>query len=174
MAVKDFAGRLTGLSTPFGGAAWSAKPSDKELAHRVVTFLEDRRVLYAPDECEIPAHCLSSVLEIRRELTTALVEARGRQPLDGHLKAIRAACRKFVERVGHDVAHRHHQPLAAGTSEWKFNQALGELRGVVGVHVALLADRYDLSVEDELAQILPPLQDDDDPGWLFDTFTPPR
>lgn len=170
MTVRDFATRLTGLSTPFGGVSWSPRRSDRDLAHSVVTLLEDRRVLYAPDECEVPSHCIRSVLEIRRAVTAVLVDAQGHEPLTGHLKAIRAACRKFVDRVGHDVASGHLQPLSAGTPEWTFNQALGELRGVVGVHVALLADRHGLTVEDQLAQILPPPQDDDDSGWVFDAF----
>ena len=36
-----------------------------------------------------------------------------------------------------------------------FNQALGELRGVFGVHVGILAAKYGLDVESELASILP-------------------
>lgn len=172
MAVRDLAGRLTGLSTPFGGAAWTAQPSDKDLAHRVVTFLEDRRVLYAPDEAEVPDHCVRSVLEIRREVTAVLADVHAREPLTGQLKAIRAACRKFVDQVDPDLVAGHARPSSDGFSNWRFNQALGELRGVVGVHVALLADRHGLTVEDDLARILPP-PEDDDAGWLFDRF-PPR
>jgi hypothetical protein len=36
-----------------------------------------------------------------------------------------------------------------------FNQALGELRGVFGIHVGLLAIKYGLDIEDGLASILP-------------------
>ncbi len=35
-------------------------------------FLEDRRVLYAPDSLEVPSHCVESVLEIRRFLSAEL------------------------------------------------------------------------------------------------------
>jgi hypothetical protein len=47
-----------------------------------------------------------------------------------------------------------------GPVDLQLNQAIGELRGVVGVHVAQLAVRYGLDVEDELAQILPTADDE--------------
>ena len=37
----------------------------------------------------------------------------------------------------------------------EFNQALGELRGVFGIHIGMIAAKYGLDVEDELASILP-------------------
>jgi hypothetical protein len=36
-----------------------------------------------------------------------------------------------------------------------FNSAWGELRGVIGAHVAALAVQYGLDVEGELSEILP-------------------
>jgi len=36
-----------------------------------------------------------------------------------------------------------------------FNSALGELRGVFGVHLAQIAAKYGLDIEDDLASILP-------------------
>jgi len=46
--------------------------------------------------------------------------------------------------------------------------ALGDLRTLVGLHVALIATGYDIEVEPQLAAIMPPPPDDtdDDPGWL--------
>ncbi len=38
----------------------------------MIAFLEDRRVLYVPDELEVPSHCVQSVIEIRRCLTEEL------------------------------------------------------------------------------------------------------
>jgi hypothetical protein len=40
------------------------------------------------------------------------------------------------------------------------NQALGELRGVFGIHVGLLATKYGIDVEDGLASILPEYEED--------------
>jgi len=46
-------------------------PTDLEVsrARRVIAFLEDRRVLYAPGEMEMAEHCVRSVLEIRHFLS---------------------------------------------------------------------------------------------------------
>lgn len=72
MKFSEIANRLTGISTPLVGVSW--QPSDLEVsaARRVIAFLEDRRVLYAPDELEVPDHCVRSVLEIRHFLSDEL------------------------------------------------------------------------------------------------------
>jgi hypothetical protein len=46
-------------------------------------------------------------------------------------------------------AHRGHW------ARWEFNGALGELRGVFGVHLVRLAAAYGLDVEGNLSTILP-------------------
>lgn len=46
---------------------------------------------------------------------------------------------------------------------WVFCAAIGELRCAVGVHVAQIAARNSLDVEDDLASILPAEDDDDVP-----------
>jgi len=38
---------------------------------------------------------------------------------------------------------------------WVFNSALGELRGIIGIHAAALAAQHGLDVEGDLASILP-------------------
>ena len=40
-------------------------------------------------------------------------------------------------------------------ASWVFTGALGEMRGVFGVHIARLAASHGLDVEDELATIIP-------------------
>jgi hypothetical protein len=45
----------------------------------------------------------------------------------------------------------------------EFNQALGELRGVFGIYIGLLATKYGLDIEDSLASILPESKDDQSP-----------
>ena len=88
------------------------------------------------------------------------------------LNAMRASCRKFLNVVG--PAPPSPQPFG-GPAGWAFNQALGELRGVFGVHVGQLAVRYDLELPDELEAMLPASPDDDSEppgerrGW-FERF----
>ena len=102
--------------------------------------------------------------------------------LTDSLRAMRSACRKFMSTV--DNAYRGFEPsdLAARARifdietekyvpyplprnyVWKndieFNQALGELRGVLGIYIGLLATKYGLDIEDSLASILPESEED--------------
>jgi hypothetical protein len=62
------ANRLTGISTPLVRVSWQPTDLEVSAARRVIAFLEDRRVLYAPEEMEVASHCVQSVLEIRHFL----------------------------------------------------------------------------------------------------------
>jgi len=75
---------------------------------------------------------------------------------------MRAACRKFLERVGVDgrevalyANHRGHW------ASWTFYGALGEMRGTFGVHLARIAAQFKLDIEDNLASILPAKDEDE-------------
>jgi len=157
MRFKEVLSRITGISVPVFGIQWNPPKTKRAAAKRVLVFLEDRRVLYVPSEMEIPEDGVQSVLRIREFLTSELgqlVEDEGQ--LSRSLRAMRAACRKFLDTVGpqdgpvvrYGFHHGHH-------ASWTFNQALGEMRGVFGIYVAILAAAYGLNVEDGLASILP-------------------
>lgn len=161
MKFSEIANRLTGISTPFGGASW--QPAELEIAgaRRVIAFLEDRRVLYEPSEMEVPGHCVHSVIEIRHRLSDELGKLEGVSELAASLRAMRAACRKFLERVGTDGRDGIHYANNGGYQSWTFGSALGELRGTFGIHVAKIAALFQLDVEDKLASILPANADAD-------------
>ena len=131
------------------------RPGSKRSA-RVIAFLEDRRVLYAPDELEVPSHCVHSVLEIRHFISGELGKLDTKSEFAASLRAMRAACRKFLESVGTDgreviLYADHHRHWAS----WTFYSALGEMRGTFGVHLAKIAAEFKLDIEDRLATILP-------------------
>lgn len=161
MKFTEIANRLTGISTPFGGASW--QPAELEIAgaRRVIAFLEDRRVLYDPCEMEVPDHCVRSVIEIRHCLTEELGKLEAGSELAASLRAMRAACRKFLERVGTDGREGIRYAVGSNVHSWTFGSALGELRGTFGVHVAKIAAEFKLDVEDKLASILPANPDAD-------------
>lgn len=162
MRFKEILARVTGLSSPVFGVSWNPPEPEVEVARRVVTFLEDRRVLYVPSEMEVPQHCVQSVLEIRRFLTTELQSLGTGTDLADTVRALRAGCRKFLNTVGARsdivVFGAHHGHWAS----WEFNGALGELRGVFGIHLARLAAAFGLDVEGGLATILPAPAEADD------------
>ena len=65
MKFQEIANRLTGISVPIFGVSWDPPKAQVTVARRVITFMEDRRVLYVPSEMEVPRHCLESVNQIR-------------------------------------------------------------------------------------------------------------
>ncbi|HYC61113.1 MAG TPA: DUF6650 family protein [Thermoanaerobaculia bacterium] len=171
MKFNDITSRLTGISIPIFGISWTPPASERDAAKRVVTFLEDRRVLYNPSELEVPEHCVMSIVDMRRHLTDDLQKIDADGELAKQLRAMRAACRKFLDTV--QVPNEYYDIVEHGFTRghfasWVFLSALGELRGVFGLHLAQIAAAYGLDVEDDLASILPAQDherdDDDDHG----------
>lgn len=156
MRFSEIASRLTGISTPIGGISW--QPSEPEIAsaRRVVAYLEDRRVLYSPSEMEIPSHCVESVIQIRALLTNEIGKLDSKSELTASLRAMRASCRKFLDSVGwEDSEITWHARNPGHYASWTFYGALGEMRGIFGVHLARIATKFRLDIEDDLASILP-------------------
>ena len=160
MKFKEIIKRLNGISTPIFGVSWNPNQTDKDQAKEIIAFLEDRRVLYNPSEMEMPDHCVQSVLEIRRFITQKIATVQN-DDLKKDLRAMRASCRKFLDTVGADnyiIRFGHHQGHWAS---WAFNGAIGELRGVFGIHVAKIAVMYGINIEKDLAKILPTEDDEE-------------
>lgn len=162
MKFKEIANRLTGISCSVFGVQWNPPELDVTKARRVLTFLEDRRVLYNPDSVEVPEHCVRSVIEIRQMLTSELGSLDSDSELSHSLRAMRSACRKFLDtahendgRIITDSRHHGHW------TSWIFFPALGEMRGVFGIYIAILALQYGLDIEGKLGSILP-LEDRDE------------
>jgi len=166
-------GRLAMTYRPTGAGAfgfsinWEKVLGDEEVARRVITFLEDRRLLFGQRHSEDELHCVNSAIEIRKFLTEELGEAKDGRSLAQSLRAIRAAMRAFVDAGGPDARYfGYHDPVQTD----RYSLALGELRALVGLHLAVIAGQYGIEVEDDLAQILPPevFADNDPsllPGW---------
>jgi hypothetical protein len=154
--VKQWAGKLTGFSTPWFGASWQPTASERDVAKQLLAHLEDRRVLYNPSHAEIPDHCVRSIIEVRHLLTDALAKLGNDGALAEHIRALGAAGRKFLDRVGTgDDADYAAMRSSGHYMSWEFLDALGQLRGVFGVHIALIAARYDLVVHGDLRDVLP-------------------
>lgn len=164
--VSRAGGRLTGLDFLGFGASWEPAVSDAAVAESLIRYLEDRRVLYASADVEIAEHCIESVLDIRRHLTDVLRQGGIDQTLADSVRALRAACRTFLDRLRIDASVSEFEIVqhyrddrfrghGTGLHDWVLNQAIGELRGVFGVHLAIVASRYGIEVESDLATILP-------------------
>jgi hypothetical protein len=155
MRFKETFARLTGISVPFFGVQWNPPEADRAIAKRLIAFLEDRRVLYAPSEMEVPEHCVHSIIEIRSFLTSELGKLEETSELASSLRALRGACRKFLDTVQKDGDRIIRFGFSHGWPGWVFGSALGEMRGVFGIHIAILAAKYGVNIEKDLSSILP-------------------
>jgi hypothetical protein len=150
--------RPTGIGGFGFSINWEKVPGDEDVAREVIAFLEDRRLLFGKRHAEDEMYCVASANDIRRFLTSELFQAKAGRSLATSIRTIRAALREFVDAAGPEARNfRYHH----GAMTDEFSLALGELRSRVGLQAALIAYHYDIEVEDDLAQILPPPLDDD-------------
>lgn len=153
ISFKKIAKSLTGVSTPFFGISWTPPESDREVVRSLITFFEDRRALYNPFNVETPQLVVRSVLEIRKELTNTLQKLGDNPDISPHLRAMRAACRKFLDET--EELKRTGHPYRRYWGGENFFAALGEMRAIFGIHIAQLCVKYGIDVEKDLASILP-------------------
>lgn len=66
----------------------------------MITFLEDRRLLFGKRHSEDELHCVRSAIEIRRFLTEELTNAKPGKSLAESIRAMRTAMRAFVDAAG--------------------------------------------------------------------------
>jgi hypothetical protein len=151
--------RLTGFSLPFFGVQWTPPADERDIVRGLLTALEDRRVLFVPHHLEVVSHVTSSVLQIREMLTKSLQALPETSRAAGSIRAMRAACRRFLEEPAPDFRNlvQRHGPRHRDDEEGSpsFFVALGELRATFGTHIAALAYQYGLDVEPDLSSILP-------------------
>lgn len=145
---------MTGLNVLVAGVNWSPPEAQVTVARRVLTFLEDRRVLFVNYSWEIPDECIDSVLAIREYLTQEMQTLQGECQLSGHLRAMRAACRRYLSDETDGAPGDRARRWSGG--HFGMELAFGELRATFGVHIAAMAAEYGLDVESQLASILPP------------------
>jgi hypothetical protein len=141
----------------FGGGVSSALvTTDRDIAQALTTFLEDRRVLFNPEWLEESSQVDHSVQEIRKELTEALQQLDPKSPAGDPMRAMRAACRRYLDEprqkfrhVGEGSYRRGHE-LDPG-----FFVALGELRAVFGAELQRLDGLFHLTIETQLRNVFP-------------------
>lgn len=168
--AKDMLNRITGVSTPLFGISWNPPASDRDAVRKFLAFLEDRRALFNPHPAEVEDYVISSIHMIRAECTTAVGTLAHDAPGAKHVRAIGAACRRFLDEpypTFDDIMERRREPdfdqdeahgrLRQGTHPAAFFTALGEFRAFVGAQIALLSALYEVDVYGDLVRILPPV-----------------
>ncbi|MDR3707934.1 MAG: hypothetical protein P4L33_06520 [Capsulimonadaceae bacterium] len=150
MKFAEIINRLNGLNCPIAGQSWTPPEADVVAAQRVIRYLGDRRVLFHEFAWEVPEQCLRTAGDIQTYLTNEMRTLTEGSALAGSLKSIRGASRKFVDDNEHYARTRSRPDNHAD-----YFTSLGEWRARCGVYVALIAVRYGVDVDDDLATILP-------------------
>lgn len=172
---------LDGFSAklPWFSAEWKKKKSDRKIARAVIIVLEDRRVVFGQWTGEVPEYCIRSVFEIREFLRKQLLEEDMGEGLGDTLRIMLAVCRRFIDAAGSEgVNFTERRRHTGGLTLDSFALALGDLRSSMGFCIAILADRYGIKLQGDLAEILPPNPEiemgevpwrpPEDPMWSLD------
>ena len=112
-------------------------------------------------EAETPHHAIASILRIREYLTELLQQLPEHSNLAPNLRALRSGAREFLTRLERRGANPDDMRSYGHWASWEFLDALGRLRGGFGMHLAVIAERYDCVVPQSLMTILPPVVNDD-------------
>jgi hypothetical protein len=147
---RELADRLTGIPTPIAGMSWKPPVDERDKAQRLLVYLAGQRALHYPYDREIGSFVVESILEIRERITPDIEDLSVDSILRQILRGMRAACRKFLDE---------NQSPSAGYGrpyEVQLYCTLGELRALLGIHIARMACAYDLEVDACLGDILPP------------------
>jgi hypothetical protein len=149
--------RLIGIPTPIGGSSWKPPFVERDKARGLLVYLAGQRALHYPYDKEIGTFIVQSVLDVRERLAHDLEDLSMDSVLRDILRAMQAACRKFLDE---------NQSASAGYGwpyEAQLYSTLGELRALFGIHITRIACAYDLQVDACLEDILPP-EPEQEPG----------
>lgn len=151
MHFKEILAGVTGISVPIFGIQWKPVVAQVTVARNLLRTLEDKRVLYRPEEMEGAEYCRRSVEDLRVLLTGALQQVMPDTPLGKQFAKLRRACREFCDIIGSSKFATVPLPMQRSL----LSRELVKLRKVAGEAVAAIAIAYGLDVEDELASIIP-------------------
>jgi hypothetical protein len=153
MTFKELVARITGLSIPIFGISWNPVEADVTIARRVLTFLEDRRVLRDEYLRSDAGPCAASVREVRTKLTQELADI-AHSKLREDLKAMERACRAFLDALqANGVPEKMDYELSPEQRD-VFQAALASLRRDFAYHITRIAAQHGLGLHDELAWML--------------------
>jgi hypothetical protein len=155
MRFSEILNRLTGISCPVFGVSWIPAETERDIARKLIIYLEPRRVLYSEYEYETIYPCVASVTEIKNYLTLVLQALNENSKLNPYIRSMRNACNKFLNKCPDRDDFRRYAGIEGNISNWIFTSAIGELRCNFGIMIGQISKVYGLDVKDDLAQIIP-------------------
>jgi len=145
---RELATRLTGILTPTGGISWKPSVDERDKAQQLLVYLAGQRALHYPYDREIGSFIAQSIFDTRERLTRDMEALSTDALLRKILRAMQAACRKFLDD-NQSPSAGYGQPYQA-----QLLCTLGKLRALFGIHIARIAFAYDLEVDACLGDIL--------------------
>ena len=91
--------RVNGVSTPIGGFSFQPRESERELAQKLMKFLNNKRILYDLMEYEVLDHVVLSVQDVRKRLGEYLEEVDSESAIGKNMNSMQAACRTFLTKM---------------------------------------------------------------------------
>ena len=150
---RDLISRLIGIETPIGGIDWKPPLEDQQKARQILADLAQQQILWDTCDIAIGSFVTQAILDFRDKLHNELQGLSYHSTLLEGLHAMLAACKKFLE-INQSPRSGYGSPYEA-----QLHSTLGELRALIGIHIARLACAYDLEVATDLEGILPPSLD---------------
>ena len=98
LRYKEIASRLNGVQIPIFGVQWVPAEPERKVVRDVLTFFEDRRVLYNDYAFELEHEVIESALRIREVLTDAIQRLGEDSKAAPAMRAMRVAARQFFNR----------------------------------------------------------------------------
>ena len=160
--LKKASKTFTGVSGFGFGANWEPPKLEIDEIRKLITHLEDRRVLHITSPDQLYAHSsgshlkrtewvAESLLGMREEITHCMQTMQFRPETQSAVENMRRACRTFLDSapmiVG-DLAKKLPNRSSSVT------QALGDFRAAMGVEIARLCLIYGFDVEEDLAPLV--------------------
>jgi hypothetical protein len=121
--------------------------NERQLVFSLFNFLDGRRVLFDPWTIEEPQYVAASILEIRRRIDGDLGRLKPKAKAVESLRAIRAACLRYLSRVPHPQDAPAHWP-----------GAINDLRAGVADGIESLERDYDLEMPGGTGRDTTPIQ----------------
>lgn len=137
------------------GVSWNPPEHERNIARRIIIFLEAKRVLFCPYEYETINPVINSVVDIKDSLTSELSYINEMSVLQKYVRSMRNACNKLLSTCPDDDNFRYYANRSGNINNWIFISAIGEMRGVFGIMIGQIASSYGLDIEEDLAQIIP-------------------
>ncbi len=124
---RELGTRLISISTPAGGISWKPPVDEQDKARRLLVYLAGQRALHYPYDREIGSFVVQSILDTQERLIRDIKALSVDSLLRKILRAMQAACRKFLDE---------NQSPSAGYG-WPYEAqlycTLGELRALSGI-----------------------------------------